>query len=79
MAYVRSENGVAGRRFLHRHRQTEGSGAQTAVLHEGDPLRRATRTVINLKLLARTSKASQRYMCTITLCSDFKGVASSGE
>lgn len=46
--YIRSENRVAGWRFLHRHRETEGAGAETAMLHERNPLQRATSTVISL-------------------------------
>lgn len=43
-SYVRGEHRVARGRLLYRDRQTEGAGAQSAVLHQRDPLQSETDT-----------------------------------
>lgn len=45
-SYIRGEDGVAGGRFLHRHRQAEGPSAQTAMLHQRNPLWRREHDLI---------------------------------
>lgn len=61
--YVRGEHRVARRRLLHRDRQAESAGAQSAVLHQRDPLQPGRKGTRFLSRGETTEGAIKRGVC----------------
>ena len=76
--HVRGEHGVARWRLFHRDRQTEGACAQSAMLHQRDPLRaeRDTQTFTDGNTTERMFKQVSEWVDGCVKCGPAVGVRS---
>lgn len=57
--YIGCEHGIAGRRLVHGHRETEGAGPQAPMLQQWDPLGRGWRLGLRPGLGTRRAQGEE--------------------